>query len=489
MKTCFVSLIYASMLLATNAAAHPDHRGDIPHWQQATGWPDRVITTYGDNPQTTISVTWRTDATVGRTIAQIAPATPDARFELNAETVRAGTEAIDLDDLVTPVGPGDKMENFGLDRVHYHSTVFKGLEPDTLYAWRVQGARGQWSEWFQTRTASAEGPVSFVYFGDAQNGIRSHWSRVIRAANQVAPDANFFLHAGDLVQKGDSDYNWAEWFVAGGFIHAMTPSVPVPGNHENISIPTDDGRVRYRTPLWRPQFTLPVEKELPEHLHEMNYDVRVSKDLHIFVVDSAQTSFDAQAKWLNRELGQSDAKWKVVTMHHPYFVPAAFDRRDADAARRKALTPVVDRNDVDLVLTGHIHTYSRSTLSDERTSRALVGEPRDVKTVFTISSSGAKSGDIYSDTGLDSRAGDGEADFGDIRMDRVAGNTPMFQVIRIDDDLLTYTAHMATGEVYDRFTVIKDDRGRKILTDGAEAFGETRLFRNTGPYREWWDLR
>ncbi|MEO1309959.1 MAG: FN3 domain-containing metallophosphoesterase family protein [Pseudomonadota bacterium] len=499
MKTAGVFFALFATALADTAAAHPDH-APAPPWQQATGWPDRIITTLTNDPATSFSVTWRTDETVGRTIAQIAPATPDARFDILAETVKPKTERLDMEVMETEAGVRMSPFNFGLGRyAHFHSHTFEGLEPDTLYAWRVQGERGKWSEWFQTRTAPREGPVEFVYFGDAQQGVRSHWSRVIRAASEAAPHANFYLHAGDLVMKGDSDYNWAEWFAAGSFLHARTPSIPVPGNHENVSVHPDDPdaalvpggegkRMRVRTPFWRAQFTLPVVKELPETLHENVYDIRYTKDLHVFVVDSARSTFREQADWLDAALKASDARWKIVSMHHPYFALQTFDRDDKDARRRRAFTPVIDGNDVDLVLTGHIHTYVRGETAEQRTSRIASGEGRSVKTVFAISASGAKSSDIYGALPVE-RVGDDEPDVGGVAVKRVAGNTPMFQVLRIDGDTLEYAAHMATGEVYDRFTLVKNEAGLKTLTAGEEAFGDLRLFDNTGPYREWLDLR
>jgi len=477
------------------AHAHPDHPANVPPWQAATDWPDRIITTFEGDPGTSFAVTWRTDSSVGRTIAQISLATADTRFDLAAETIRADTEQVDLETMVTEGGVRDSLENIGLGPTHYHSIVFKDLEPDTLYAWRVQGARGHWSEWFQTRTAARDGPVTFVYFGDAQNGVYSHWSRVIRMAQQVAPDADFFLHAGDLVQKGDSDHNWAEWFHAGGFIHARVPSIPVPGNHENMSVWPDgpDGpRSRVRTTLWRPQFTLPIERDLPATLHESAYDVRYSDDLHIFVVDSARTSFEEQAAWLDAALAASDARWKVVSMHHPYFAPAAFDRDDTDALRRQTFAPIIERHGVDLVLTGHIHTYLRSSLRGNRgrhAARTIAGEPFDVKTVFVISASGAKSTDIYGAFPIAEMVGDSQADLDELAIERAAGNTPMFQVLRIDGDVLRYEARDATGALYDSFTIAKDAQGTKQLANGEAAYGDTRLFSNTGPYREWYDLR
>ena len=54
--------------------------------------------------------------------------------------------------------------------------------------------------------------------GDAQNYILELWSRVIRNAYKTAPDADFFIHAGDLVDKGHEDIDWNEWFAEVLFI-------------------------------------------------------------------------------------------------------------------------------------------------------------------------------------------------------------------------------------------------------------------------------
>ncbi len=489
-----LTFFLVSFLLVLSLFSHPDHTDQIPHWQKATGWPDRIITTFSDDPATTISVTWRTDSSVGRTIAEIALATADARFDIQGQVYRAKTEHVDLEHMVTEDGERHSLYNIGIGPVHYHSIVFEDLEPDTLYAFRVQGARGKWSEWFQVQTAAKNGPVQFVYFGDSQNGVRPNWSRVIRMANQKVPTANFFLHAGDLVAKADSDYNWAEWFDAGGFIHVQTPVIPVPGNHENMRVWTDgpDGpTVRSRTTMWEPQFTLPVEEDLPKTLHENAYDIRYNEDLHVFVVDSARFEFEDQAKWLDKGLSETDAKWTVVTMHHPFFTPKAWDTRDIDDVRRKAIAPIVSKHEVDLVLTGHIHTYGRSSahVDTEQTSRLAEGEAYDVKTVYVISASGAKSTLLSNEEQLAAVAGDRKPDMKEIALERIGLNTPMFQVIKIDGDILKYEARDATGTLYDEFTIVQDETGNKQLTNGAAAFGDTRLFSNTGKYREWWDMR
>ncbi len=47
-----------------------------------------------------------------------------------------------------------------------------------------------------------------------------------------APEADFFIHAGDLVNAAHDESEWNEWFAAGSFIHSEIPAIAVPGNHE-----------------------------------------------------------------------------------------------------------------------------------------------------------------------------------------------------------------------------------------------------------------
>ena len=483
--TCLIALL----VFAHSAVGHQPP----PPWQEPTGWPDRIIANFDADPCRGFAVTWRTDNQVGVALAQIVKASPDARFDLKATTKKARVEAVQLDAIGTAAGVSPRPFNQGFESVHYHSVSFNGLEPDTLYAWRVRGRLGCWSEWFQTRTLPTEGPISFVYFGDAQNGIRSHWSRVIRAAHCKAGDAAFFLHAGDLVDKGDHDRDWAEWFDAGGHLHAQIPSVPVVGNHEYIPVldPISGKKKRVLTPLWRAQFTLPVVEDLPQDLHEAAYLLPCSRDVDLFVLNSAPSDFEAQAAWLDRQIEQSDAKWRIVTMHHPYFIPMHSNRLRDNAARIAAFAGVINKHEVDLVIVGHIHTYLRGVhAAQAEPARLAVGEPHDIKTAFVISSSGAKVDGQQTDALVEDKVGDGvpEPGLSNISVDRVAGNTPMFQVIHIDGEKLSFKAYTAIGDMYDEFTMEKRD-GRKTLVNGKAAVGDMRLFENTSEYPGWEDLQ
>ncbi len=186
-----------------------------------SAYPDRIVLSYADDPASTLSVTWRTDSTVTDAKAQIVPARSEPSFYTKARAVDATTESL----------PAHKVDGENL-RANYHSVTFEGLMADTLYAYRV-GDGTHWSEWHHAETASAEPePFSFMYLGDAQNNVRSHWSRLIRQAYSDASNVNFMIHAGDLVNNAHRNVEWGHWNEGGDFIQSMVPNVPVPGNHE-----------------------------------------------------------------------------------------------------------------------------------------------------------------------------------------------------------------------------------------------------------------
>ena len=57
-----------------------------------------------------------------------------------------------------------------------------------------------------------------------------------------------------------------------------------------------------------------------------------------------------------------DATWRIVTIHQDIY-GSGLDHSDTDGMiLRTQLTPVFDKYDIDVVLQGHDHTYSRSAL-------------------------------------------------------------------------------------------------------------------------------
>ena len=492
-------LIILCALMAPVSTAHENHAPVLAPWEEASIWPDRIIVNPGVDPTTGFSVTWRTDSSVSSAVAQLVKASGDSRFDAPADTFNARTEAVNLE--TTNTAYDRKFQpNAGRGIVHQHSVTFSKLEPDTLYAYRVRGMRGHWSEWFQVRTAPSDGPVSFLYFGDAQYGIRSHASRIFRQALLSAPTADFIIHAGDLVNKGERDTEWAEWYAANGFINGMLPVLPVAGNHEYLSTKdggSKDGRA-VLTDLWRPQFTLPQVGSLPEPLQETVYDLRYGDDLHVFVLDSSSPLWVEQMTWLEDASQASDATWKVVALHHSPFRPGlqgyanAPKRGEWHRARQDAFLAAAKNAEIDLVLAGHNHSYTRASYGENvgpglpaPADRNVLGEARDVEMVVVVSISGAMSGGMTAE-----RYNQNKSKFGaDLALERWANNTPTYQVIDIDGPVLHYRSFLGTADLYDAFTLTRSSDGRKVLVNDDVVSSPVRRFETTGPYIEKNDLR
>ena len=426
----------------SHSHSHSHQKDGLHHWEIPSKDPDRIILTFNGNPSTKRAVTWRTDSSVKKAEAQIAVAGINSDFVKEASTYTANTEEFDL---------GLYKSNKSLI-VNYHSVVFENLKPNTLYAYRV-GFAENWSEWIQFKTANdTYSPTQFVYFGDAQNDILNHWSRVIRMAYKTAPDASFVIHAGDLVDSAHKDNEWAQWFKAGGFIHSQWTAIPVVGNHEFQRFDGYEGTLPRRLSIqWRPQFTLPVEENLDEKLHETVYSVEY-QDILVLVLNSTG-HLEEQTEYIREKLTNSDAKWKIVTNHHSVFSPA--EGRDFEYAR-KVWKPMFEKYGVDLVLNGHDHTYARGHTPVKSQN---VNESGIFKTLYVTSVSGPKQYKIDK-VKIKNYEVDG------YKSDKMGEETQFFQVINIDNNKLTYSAYTTLGDLYDRAIITKDfSNGEKTISN------------------------
>ena len=445
----FCAYVLLIFCFNTNAQFHShshNHKHDgLHHWEIPSKDPDRIILTFNGDPATKRAVTWRTDSSVKKAKAQIAVASVNSSFVEEATTYFATTEEFDL---------GIYKSNKSLI-VNYHSVVFENLNPNTLYAYRV-GNDENWSEWIQFKTANdTYSPTQFVYFGDAQNDILNHWSRVIRMAYQTAPDASFVIHAGDLVDTAHKDNEWAQWFKAGGFIHSQWTAIPVVGNHEFQRFDGYEGSLPRRLSIqWRPQFTLPVENNLDSRLHETVYTVEY-QDILILVLNSTG-HLEKQTEYIKQKLSNTDAKWKIVTNHHSVFSPA--EGRDFEYAR-KVWKPLFEKYGVDLVLNGHDHTYARGHTPVKSQN---IDQSGSFKTLYVTSVSGPKQYKVDKEQ-IKNYEADG------YKSDKLGEQTQFFQVISVEKNKLIYSAYTTLGKLYDKAIITKDfSTGHKIISNSVK---------------------
>jgi len=419
-------LAFLFMTTGCRETRHDHHHHHEPAFRsqheavRPTPVPDQIILNLTPDPLTSVAVNWRTDTTVKEGEVRLALATHGPEFRREFRTIKAVTESF-----------SNQYNNEPEVNAFFHSAVIDRLEAGELYVYQV-GSDTLWSEWFQIRMPDSD-ELSFIYFGDAQNDVKSMWSRVIREAYAAFPRIDFMLHAGDLINRHNRDLDWAEWFGAGGFIHSMIPSVMTPGNHEY-------GKGVILSPQWKAQFNLP--RNGPPGLEETCYYITYPQlkviSLDAEQIDESDFYRDAQKVWLDSVLKNNQSPWVAVTLHYPVFSTKA--ERD-NVELREHFKPVFDRYKVDIVLQGHDHAYGRGTVSN--VADGLSTREKSTGTVYVVSVSGPKMYDVTDDPW----------------MARRAGNTQLFQFISIKGNKLTYQAFTAAGELYDAFEIQKSKSG------------------------------
>ena len=407
-------------------------------WNNPSTIPDRIVLTVTENPATSLAITWRSNTFMKKAYVEFAIAEDGPKF------VRK---------LVRQVASTERLQT-KYNKANYHSITLENLKPETKYVYRV-GFKEHWSEFSHFTTASKQTkPFSFIYFGDAQNDLKSHWSRVVREAFREQPKAAFLLHAGDLVNRANSDSEWGEWFYGCGWINRTLPSIAIPGNHEY-----SDGVL---SDHWRKTFTLPANG--PSGLEETAYYVDY-QGVRIIALDT-NTEIDLQAEWFERIMSNNESDWTIVTMHHPVF---STSKNRNNSVLRSKLLPLFEKYHVDIVLQGHDHAYGRTGLvsnQDARRVTAKIEMQSDGNETTTLAvkepvvdianTSGDQWGTVYvvSVSGPKMYTLSDKRRFQELYKSN-AEKKQLFQILSVDGDKLEYSAYTVTGKIYDQFVLQK----------------------------------
>ncbi|HSI77710.1 MAG TPA: metallophosphoesterase family protein [Lunatimonas sp.] len=235
------------------------------------------------------------------------------------------------------------------------NAVIENLKPGTTYYYQVSlsNTRG---ETFQTPVLTFQtvkhrpSPIMFGIISDTES--RPHINnRVAQLMWDERPD--FLIHLGDLTDGGkkENKFQWTmEYFQGVGPLTTRIPIATVPGNGD------DDL-------YWYSQYH-PQSGE--KAYYRFDYGEASFWMLNSNLKNELQTG-GSQYDWLKRELGESQAKWKFVVLHH---APYSSDEDDygntwagpgtfGDTSLRN-LVALLEDHSVDMVFYGHLHTYMRT---------------------------------------------------------------------------------------------------------------------------------
>jgi hypothetical protein len=387
-------------------------------------FPSRIMLTIPDDPATSRAVSWRTsfEVTVAKAELNLANVAPD--LETGKVTIAGNSN------------PWEEGSESGMG----HKVIFENLKPDTKYTYRV-GNGNIWSEWLQFKTSSNEAkPFSFLYFGDIQNGIKSHGSRVLRQAYSNFPDSHFMIFGGDLTSNSTEE-EWRNFFYAGGWIHGMVPSMPTPGSHA-YERQNDDSFIFSRQ--WNQIFSLPLNGPAgmsPNRHYYIDYQgvrfISIDSQALLLGIDNSSLLM----AWLNQVLTDNPNTWTVVFQHHPVY--ACSGNRTTNQDYTTAMRDMYEKHGVDIVLQGHDHAYCRGQNLSE------AGEDVLNYPMYVVSVAGAKMDESDPDTWSDIHASD----------------IQLYQHININGNTLFYKSFTAEGELFDSFQLVKNEEGVNEVVD------------------------
>jgi len=226
-----------------------------------------------------------------------------------------------------------------------HKVTLGGLQPDTLYHYRVTGANGSQvaaREDATFRTAVRPGaPFRFAAYGDSRSSPSDH-ARVLTGLAARAP--RFVLHTGDFVGDGDNYGLWqAEFFGPAAALLRNTPLYPCLGNHE-------------KNAEWYYRFFATPRGGGDHGQQWYSFDYGAA---HFVVIDT-DANFSpgsAQYAWLENDLKSARAEWLFAVHHHPAYSSGA---HGSTRAVQQYLVPLYQAYKVDMDFSGHDHLYERS---------------------------------------------------------------------------------------------------------------------------------
>ncbi len=264
-----------------------------------------------------------------------------------------------------------------------NKVTVSGLEKGKTYYYSYT-ENGEWSK-PEAFTVQPDNSFTVLYVSDAQIGrsgdeeldevlIRDTcgWNYTVEKMLSAYPDAAFAISGGDQFQSADS-LTQMKAYLSPEALRSL-PVANTIGNH-------DDGSTLYGDIFNNPNEVFEFFADEAGTGYYYTYG-----DTLFITVNSNNNFMLDTARVLRKAVkAHPDAKWRVVTMHHnPY---SASLTSEEFSEERLFFSSLYDCYDIDLVLSGHDHFYSR-------TNAMLAGEATDSEGTVYIQSSSA-SGSNY----------------------------------------------------------------------------------------------
>jgi hypothetical protein len=241
-----------------------------------------------------------------------------------------------------------------------NSAYLSGLNADTDYEYRLTTGKKA-SDWKTFRTTPQDlDHFKVLIFGDSQAADYSVWGNTAKAGLKQLPDASFFINMGDIVDNGQDNSQWRQWFSNAKPLLDIMPFAPVLGNHEAYSLDWKVARPDSFISLFAVPENGPAgQKRLAYsfdygnvHFVSLNTDYQEISEWYPTLVEDETT-------WLDADLATARKAGKriIVLMHRTMWT---FRSGEAYDINGEHFGPLFDKYHVSIVFLAHIHSYSRT---------------------------------------------------------------------------------------------------------------------------------
>lgn len=424
------------------------------------------------------------------------------------------------------------IKNGDADATQYYSNkvTIKGLKENTTYFYQVF-KDGAWSD-VETYTTKSFSSFSFLYVGDPQIGASKgrtqdnegttdkiteqslsslsnstvttnpasnlaarndayNWNKTLKSAIGAHPEVSFLASAGDQVNYAANETEYAGYLGA----EALTglPVATTIGNHDSVSYQYS---LHYNNPN---AFSFDDTTYTAGHTAAGSDYYYTYGNVLFIVLDTNNYNAATHKNVIDKAVKENpDAKWRVVMFHQDIY-GSGYDHSDSDGiVLRTALTPIMDEYNIDVVLQGHDHTYSRTyqLQGDGKEHQTYIGKPDKVsagddndseqKTEYLAENNcyeivnNTKSGTVTNPDGtvyLEANSATGSKFYNLIQTkqnyisERSQTWTPSYSVIDVTDNTFTVkTYDVATGAALggsSEYTIVKKEAKDTVITGTA----------------------
>jgi len=253
-----------------------------------------------------------------------------------------------------------------------HELLIPGLTADTKYYYEIADTDGVYvteSSDMYMKSSPNVGDQQFVrawILGDAgtanqdQRDVRDQYYNYVATAGVSPNQTDMILFLGDNAYNDgtDSEYQAAVFDVYGDMLKKSVAWSTL-GNHDGHSATSST-----QTGPYYDIFSFPTAAECggtssgTEAYYSYDY-----ANIHFIVLESHQLYNDTtQMAWCLSDIQATTQDWIVAIFHHPPYTKGSHnsDSETQLVAMRNNFLSILEDNGVDLVLSGHSHSYERS---------------------------------------------------------------------------------------------------------------------------------